>query len=136
MDTREAAERWARTWAGAWARQDLEAIAALQAEGGDHYASLFRPYRGREGLRDYLNECFDDETAPAETWFAEPVVDGDTAAVEYWAVITTADGPVTITGCTVVRFDEAGLVAEARDYSHQKDGRHEPPVKLAWRWTS
>ena len=134
METRAAAERWARTWAEGWAAQDVEAIAALQAEGGDHYASLFRPYRGRDGMRDYLVECFGEETGPAETWFAEPVVDGGTAAVEYWAVITTATGPQTLSGCTVVRFDEHGLVAEAHDYSHAKDGRHEPP-DIPWRWT-
>lgn len=136
MDAREAARRWAETWAKAWPAKDAEAIAALQAEDGDHYASLFRPYRGRAGLRDYLAECFDEETAPAETWFAEPAADGDTAAVEYWAVITVAGGPQTISGCTVVRFDEDGLVAEARDYAHLKDGRHEPPENPAWRWTS
>jgi hypothetical protein len=123
-------------WAEAWPAQDVEAIAGLQAEGGDHWASLFRPYRGRAGLRDYLVECFGEETAPAETWFAEPAVDGDTAAVEYWAVMTTADGPATVSGCTVVRFDEAGLVAEARDYSRVQDGRHEPPATVPWRWTS
>ncbi|MGQ5265130.1 nuclear transport factor 2 family protein [Micromonospora sp. ZYX-F-536] len=130
MDTREAARRWARTWAEAWPTKDLEAIAALQTEDGDHWASLFRPYRGRSGLRAYLEECFAEETRPAEVWFAEPQVDGDAAAVEYWAVIHIKDHPVTISGCTVLRFDEAGLVAEARDYSHVKDGQHAPPAGL------
>lgn len=136
MDTHEAAGRWAETWARAWSEQDVEAIAGLQAEGGDHFASAFRAYRGRDGLRDYLRECFAEETAPAETWFAEPTVDGDTAAVEYWAVISTADGPQTISGCTVVRFDAAGLVAQARDYSHLREERIEPPREPAWGWTS
>jgi hypothetical protein len=49
----------------------------------------------------------------------------------------TKDGPMTICGCTTLRFDEAGLVAEARDYSHMKEGRHVPPAALVeWRWTS
>jgi hypothetical protein len=115
----------------------VEAIAALQAEAGDHWASLFRPMRGRDGLRGYLVECFAEENSPAETWFAEPQVDGDAAAVEYWVVMHTNDGPTTICGCTVLRFDEAGLVAESRDYSHIKEGRHAPPPPVApWRWTS
>ncbi|MFD6565059.1 nuclear transport factor 2 family protein [Micromonospora profundi] len=130
MDTREAARRWARTWAEAWPTKDAEAIAALQSESGDHYASMFRPYRGRSGLRAYLTECFTEESRPAQVWFAEPRVDGDTAAVEYWSVIHVDDQPMTISGCTVLRFDEAGLVAEARDYSHATQGRHLPPGDL------
>jgi len=30
----------------------------------------------------------------------------------------------------VLRFDEAGLVAESRDYSHATQGRHLPPGDL------
>ncbi|GAA0473272.1 hypothetical protein Aca07nite_85810 [Actinoplanes capillaceus] len=57
MGTAETARRWARVWRRAWPEQDLEAIAALQAEHGDHWASMFRRYVGRDGLivesRDY-----------------------------------------------------------------------------------
>jgi hypothetical protein len=130
MDTRTAARRWARTWAEAWPAQDVEAIVALQAAGGVHWASLFRRFDGRDGLREYVAGCFAEEVAPAETWFAEPWVDADSAAVEYWAVIRLADGPTTICGCTVVRFDESGLVTESRDYSHVRAGRFLPPVDV------
>jgi hypothetical protein len=137
VDARDAARRWARTWAEAWPVADVEAIVALQAESGDHWASLFRPLRGRAGLRSYVAECFAEETHPAETWFAEPRVDGDSAAVEYWVVMHTKDGPMTVCGCTMLRFDESGLVTEARDYSHMKEGRHAPPPAVVkWRWTS
>jgi hypothetical protein len=129
VDTRTAARRWGRTWAAAWTAKDTDAIVALQAEDGVHWASLFRRFDGRAGLREYLAGCFADEVGgPAETWFAEPVVDDDSAAVEYWAVLHLADGPTTISGCTVVRFDDSGLVREARDYSHAKEGRELPPV--------
>lgn len=137
MDTRDAACRWARTWAEAWPARDVDAIVAMQAENGDHWASLFRPLRGRAGLRGYLSECFAEETRPADTWFAEPRVDGDSAAVEYWVVMHTEDGPITVCGCTMLRFDESGLVAEARDYSHMREGHAAPPPELVeWRWTS
>lgn len=130
MTTREAARRWADTWARGWPAKDVDGIVALQAENGDHWASMFRPYRGRAGLRGYLQECFDEETRPAEVWFGEPRVDGDMAAVEYWA-ITYPDGEaLTISGCTLLRFDDDGLVAEARDYSHVKPGRLMPPTAL------
>ncbi|MEK8109573.1 hypothetical protein NKG94_43850 [Micromonospora sp. M12] len=85
---------------------------------------------GACGLRAYLRECFDEETRPAEVWFGEPQVDGDTASVEYWAVTYPKDGPFTVSGCTVLRFDDEGLVTEARDYSHAKEGRVLPPTDL------
>ncbi|RLP92870.1 nuclear transport factor 2 family protein [Micromonospora sp. BL4] len=130
VDTRELAQRWARTWTEAWPVRDVEAIAALQSADGDHWASMFRPYRGRSGLRAYLTECFAEESHPAEVWFAEPQVDGQAAAVEYWSVIYVKGAATTISGCTLLRFDEAGLVAEARDYSHVMEGRHLPPAGL------
>ncbi|WCN82647.1 nuclear transport factor 2 family protein [Micromonospora sp. LH3U1] len=130
VDIRESARRWARTWADAWPTRDVDAIVALQGEHGDHWASMFRPYRGRSGLRTYLEDAFAAESRPAQVWFAEPRVDGDVATVEYWAVTSVEDQPVTISGCTVLRFDEAGLVADARDYSHAKEGHHVPPAGL------
>ncbi|MEO8220035.1 MAG: nuclear transport factor 2 family protein [Specibacter sp.] len=128
MDTLEAAQRWATTWEQAWPLRDVEAIVQLQADDGDHWASMFRRIHGHDALRDYLRECFEEETAPAETMFGEPAVDGRHACVEYYVVIHLADGPTTISGCTVLHFDGFGLVKQARDYSHAKKGRHEPPV--------
>jgi ketosteroid isomerase-like protein len=130
VDTREAARQWAATWASSWPAQDADAIVARQAEDGDHWASMFRPFRGRPGLRCYLEEYFAQESRPAQVWFAEPQVDGDRAAVEYWALVYIKDQPMTISGCTVVRFDESGLVAEARDYSHVKEDHHAPSAGL------
>ncbi|MHA7268423.1 nuclear transport factor 2 family protein [Arthrobacter sp. HLT1-20] len=127
MQTIEAAQRWARTWAAAWPIKDVEAIAELQAEDGDHWASMFRPLRGRNGLRKYLEQCFAEETQPAETWFDEPAVDGGRAYVEYWAVIHINGQPTTVYGCTVLTFNEAGLAKTARDYSHVREGYHERP---------
>jgi ketosteroid isomerase-like protein len=127
VDTREAARLWASTWASSWPAKDVDAILGRQAEDGDHWASMFRPFRGRAGLRDYLEECFAEESRPAQVRFAEPQVDGDAAAVEYWAQVWIHDEPMTISGCTVLRFDDAGLVAESRDYSHVQAGSQAPP---------
>jgi len=130
MDARRAAERWANTWATAWPKKDAEALLAIQAPDGDHWASLFRRYEGRDGLARYLRECFEEETAPTSVWFGTPTLDGRTAAVEYWAHIVTGDGPMTISGCTVVQFDDDGLVRQARDYSHATQG-HQPRPEFA-----
>lgn len=127
MQTIEAAQRWATTWAKAWPLKDVDAIVGLQADDGDHWASMFRPLRGRRGLRAYLEECFAEETRPAETWFGEPIVNGSFASVEYWIVMFIKDQPITVSGCTVLSFDDSGLVTTARDYSHVKGGRHLRP---------
>jgi hypothetical protein len=87
-------------------------------------------YVGSVRLRTYVQECFDEEIRPAEVWFGEPQVDGDMATVEYWAVTYPNDRPLTISGCTLLRFNHEGLVAEARDYSHVKEGRLLPPAGL------
>jgi hypothetical protein len=130
METRAAAQRWATTWADAWPVQDVDAIVALQGADADHWASMFRQFHGPSGLRTYVAEAFAEETRPAEVWFATPQVDGDVAAVEYWALVYFDDKPMTISGCTVLRFDGAGLVASARDYSHVEPGHHAAPVDI------
>ena len=50
--------------------------------------------------------------------------------MEYWVVTYPNDQPLTISGCTLLRFDDEGLVAEARDYSHVKQGHFPPPAGL------
>ena len=64
VETREAAQRWAKTWADAWPIKDVDAIVALQTEDGDHWGSMFRPFRGRAGLRSYVAESFAEESVP------------------------------------------------------------------------
>lgn len=136
METRDAARRWAAVWAAGWPGKDAESIIQLQSEDGVHWASLFRRYNGRPGLRSYLADCFAEETAPAEAWFAEPVVDGSRASVEYWVVLSLAEGQMTVSGCTVLEFDAAGQVTEARDYSHAREGRMKRPRSVVWAFSS
>ncbi len=119
--------RWATTWASAWPLKNVDAIVKLQADDANHWASMFRPLHGRSGLHTYLEECFSKESQPAQTWFSEPVVDGDSACVEYWVILRAKDQPTTISGCTVLYFDPTGFVREAPDYSHAHNGHHERP---------
>jgi hypothetical protein len=130
MEPIEAALRWAQTWSKAWPARDVEAIVALQAQDGVHWASMFRPFHGREGLRAYVSQSFADEMVSTECWFFDPAVSADTAAVEYWAHGVYDNGPMTISGCTILRFDADGLVTEARDYSHMQAGHHPVPSHL------
>lgn len=54
------------------------------------------------------------------------MVDGDRAAVEWWAIIVD-DGSALSFGATAwLRFDAEGLVVEEHDYWQSSAGRVEP----------
>ncbi len=73
------------------------------------------PFRAPQRPRDYVVWAFADQ-AHAECRFGEPVVAGDRAAVDWWAVVTATDGAVeSLAGTSLLRFDESGLVVEQRD---------------------
>jgi ketosteroid isomerase-like protein len=124
MDAREVARRWASTWERAWPVADLEAIAALYAEGAVFYS---HPFRERQGPAEYVAWAFEDQEA-AECRFGEPLVDGQRAAVDWWAVVTAKDGSrQSLAGTSLLRFDADGLVIEQRDAWAELGGRQELP---------
>ena len=128
MDTREAAERFARTWEAGWIRGEVEAIAELYSEDVVHRSMPFRrQHHGRSGVVEYVRWAFSSERAIAVR-FGQPLVAGDMAVVEYWATLVEepAGRPVTIAGCALVRFQSDGLVAEARDYWNLTEGHQQP----------
>jgi hypothetical protein len=56
------------------------------------------------------------EEASAQPQFAEPVVDGDRAVVEWRSRVQLRDGrEENLVGVSLLRFDDAGLVNEQRD---------------------
>lgn len=119
----DAPRRWANTWERAWREHDVDAIAALYADG-----CVFRsePFRDITEPRRYVEWAFADEAA-ADVRFGEPIVAGDRAVVEYWAVSTSGDGrAATIAGAALLRFDRSGLVVEQRDYWNASSGRRDP----------
>jgi hypothetical protein len=122
MDTRAAAGRWADVWERSWPTQDVGSIEALYAEAAVFYSA---PFRERQSPRAYVAWAFADE-AGAECRFGEPIVDGDRAAVDWWAVMTLKDGSVeSIAGTSLLRFDERGQVVEQRDAWATEGGRRE-----------
>jgi SnoaL-like domain len=126
--TREAARRWATTWGRAWVGRNVAAIEALYRADAVFSSQPFRRHlHGRAGVRTYVGGAFADET-DIQAWFGEPLVDGDRAAVEWWAALTEDGRPITLAGTSVLRFDHEGLVVEQRDTWNQVDGRHEPPA--------
>jgi hypothetical protein len=122
VDAELAARRWAEVWERAWPATDVDAIDALYAADALFYS---HPFRDREKPRDYVVWAF-TEQAEAECRFGEPVVSGDRAAVDWWAIMTGKDGSVeSIAGTSLLRFDADGLVVEQRDAWALEPGRRE-----------
>ncbi|MEV0738009.1 nuclear transport factor 2 family protein [Streptomyces sp. NPDC050549] len=131
MTTGEAAERFVRVWARAWAEHDVDALLELYAEDCVHRSMPFRePHRGRAGLAAYLRWSFAAEQV-GDVRFSTPVVGRHGVAVAEFRVWSVEDGePTTLAGCVFVRFDAAGLAVETRDYWHTEPGHREPAGEL------
>jgi ketosteroid isomerase-like protein len=123
MNAREAARRWRRVWQTSWPRGDVEAVVALYAPECEYRALAFRtPSKGLSGVREYLETNYRAE-AEVMCIFNEPVVDGDRAAVEWWASWVENGRTLTMAGATLLRFNDEGLVVDHRDYWNDIDGR-------------
>ncbi|WP_406010595.1 nuclear transport factor 2 family protein [Streptomyces sp. NBC_00637] len=127
MDTRAAAERFVAVWERAWASHDVPALLELYAETCVHRSMPFRaPHRGRAELEAYLRWSFAAERV-TDVRFSPPVVGADGVAAAEFRVLSEEDGAATtLAGCVFVRFDDAGLAVESRDYWHTAEGHREP----------
>jgi hypothetical protein len=124
VDATAAARAWADAWNRAWPVADVELVSTLYADGCLFYS---HPFREPEAPRDYVIWAFAEQTS-AECRFGEPIVAGDRAAVDWWAVMTGVDGSdETIAGTSLLRFDDAGLVVEQRDVWALELGRRDLP---------
>jgi ketosteroid isomerase-like protein len=121
---KDAVRDWARAWARAWATHHADLIASLYADD-----AVFRsqPFREPQDPHVYARWAFDDE-ASAEVWFAEPVVEGDRALVEWWAISHGKDGrDTTLAGAASLWFGDDGRVRRQLDYWNQADDTAQPP---------
>jgi SnoaL-like protein len=123
VDVEVAARTWLEGWTRGWETGDAEAIGALYAPD-----AVFRSHPFREpekSARDYALRAFADEEL-VECRFGEPVVDGDRAAVEYWAILAADGEEETLAGVALLLFGPDGLVVEQRDYWAMQPGRSAP----------
>jgi SnoaL-like domain len=126
-DARAAARTWADTWKRCWETLDPEPIVALYAESIAYSSEPFREvYRGRDGVRAYVEGSFADES-DVRAWFGEPVVEGDRASVSWWATLVDSGDEVTLAGTSVLRFDADGLAVDQWDTWNTLAGWREPP---------
>ena len=128
MDTRTAAKRWADTWRENWMAKNPAPIAALYAPGARYATAPFRtPHIGREGAMAYVAPVLAEEEK-IRAWFGEAIVDGDRAAVQWWASFEENGVEATYAGTSILLFDEDGLVIDEWDSWNRTDGRIEPPT--------
>jgi ketosteroid isomerase-like protein len=123
MDTTAAARAWVEGWTAGWENADPDRIGALYAEDAVYRSHPFR--EPERSARDYALRAFDDEEL-VECRFGEPIVHGNRAAVEYWAVLSADGDEETLAGIAVLRFGEDGRVVEQRDYWSMEPGRRPP----------
>ncbi len=124
MNVTEAAERWARTWEQAWPARDPARIAALYAPTATYRS---HPHRDPEvgGALAYTTKTFAEEQS-IECHFGAPIASDGRAAVEWWASWIEDDRELTLSGTTILRFDDEGLVIDHVDYWVESAGRRLP----------
>jgi len=129
LDAEAAARAWVDAWSRAWPAADPEPLRAVYADDAVFRSSPFRePRLGREGALDYARSAFADQDGFTGCWFGEPVVAGNRAAVEYWAVLVENGREVTIAGVSLLRFGPDGLVRSQQDYWALEPGALQPPT--------
>jgi len=124
VDAARAVRVWVEAWERAWPVGDAAALEDVYAPGAVFYS---HPFRARQPPSEYVEWAFGEQTR-ASCRFGVPIVDGDRAAVDWWAVLTGREGEEeTIAGTSLLRFGEDGRVVEQRDAWAVKPGRNDLP---------
>lgn len=128
MTAIEAARRWADAWRQGWEALDPEPILARCAPDALLSTQPFRePYPGIDGVREYVTHALSEEEDP-RVWMSEPIVDGDRAAISWWASLKEDGADATLAATSVLRFDDDGLVTEQWDAWNLLPDRRAPPA--------
>src|SRR3989442_10858522 len=101
MDAAAAARAWVDAWDRAWHALDPAPLAAVYSEDAVHRS---HPFREPESPLDYARSAFAEEEGDAEIWWGEPLVNGDRAAVEWWAVVVENGEQTSLAGTSWLHF--------------------------------
>jgi hypothetical protein len=123
MDPDAAARTWIEAWDRAWRTLDPEPLRPVYAENAVHHS---HPFREPGSPLDYAAWAFSDEEGEPELWWGEPIVAGDRAVVEWWAVSRVPAGLTSLAGTSWLRFSPDGRVVEQHDYWGEGPGRTPP----------
>jgi uncharacterized protein (TIGR02246 family) len=130
---RRTVESWIERYGIAWRTKDADGVAELFTEDAVYAAHpTEEPHRGRAGIRAYWRQVTATQS-DLDLRFGRPVVDGNRATVEWWAIMNAAewgpprdDAAVTLPGCLILRFTDEGLCVELREYWNADFGRSVP----------
>jgi hypothetical protein len=121
-------EEWLTEYRRAWIERDPDAAAALFTDDALYREQPYdEAFAGPEGVRGYWASVTETQ-ADVELEYGTPVVEGNRAAVEWWATLENGGVEITLAGEFMLRFDENGLCQELREYWHFGEGRRRPPA--------
>jgi hypothetical protein len=123
MDTEAAARAWADTWERCWRALDAELLQPVYTPDAVHRS---HPFREPGNPIEYARWALGEEEGEPEVWVGDPIVAGDRAAIEWWAVAIENGKLISLAGTSIIRFDADGRAVEQNDYWGQADGRTPP----------
>jgi ketosteroid isomerase-like protein len=117
---------WAVEYGRAWQEADVDGFVALFADDAVYRSSPFRePFVGSAAIRAYVERATGSQSE-RDVRIGEPVVEGDRAAVEWWATMRDDGEEITLPGTLILRFGDDGRCTELREYWHVEPGRRAP----------
>jgi SnoaL-like domain len=123
VDAVQAARAWIDAWARAWRSLDAGLLEPIYTPDAVHRS---HPFRDPGNPIDYARWALAEEEGEPEVWMGDPIVAGDRAAIEWWAVVVENGKEVSLAGTSIVRFGADGRAIEQTDYWGQADGRTLP----------
>jgi hypothetical protein len=123
MDTEAAARAWADAWERCWRALDAELLQPVYTPDAVHRS---HPFREPGNPIEYARWALGEEEGEPEVWVGDPIVAGDRAAIEWWAVVIENGKLISLAGTSIIRFNEDGRAVEQNDYWGEADGRTPP----------
>lgn len=126
MIDRSGARAWTEALRAGWADGDARAIGDLFTEAVAYRTSPFEPpLQGRRAVVDHWRGELSGQDL-VDVAFAEPLIDGDRVAVEWWAVVSKAGAETTDSGALVLEFT-GSLCSRLHEYWMLSEGRVDLP---------
>lgn len=117
---------WVEELREAWEQADSHRAGALfTVDAAYHSHPLQPPLVGREAIEGYWQKATATQ-ANVRVRMGEPLLDGDRAVVEWWAVMTEAGVDTTDAGALVLEFS-GEYCRRLREYWNVAEGFVEPP---------
>jgi hypothetical protein len=125
---RQRVDAWLEGYRRAWEQADTPAVLGLFTTDASYRSHPLRPaHTGLDGVAAYWARATADQQ-DVRVRFGDPIVDGDRAAVEWWAVMGAGGDPTTLAGCLILTFAAGGRCRELRECWHMAEEILAPPA--------